>query len=73
VGLAYCLTSSQLHTLIHSDNFIDNFSDIKNIVAYTLIVFFTLDKELFLPSVKNITLGKELFAECFFPTLDKTI
>jgi hypothetical protein len=33
--------------------------------------FLTLDKELLCRVSKNITLGKELFAECFFPTLGK--
>jgi hypothetical protein len=51
VGLAYCLTSSQLHThtLIHSDNFIVVSMTYKNIihVIKTVTIIFTLIKNKF--------------------------
>jgi hypothetical protein len=68
VGLAYCLTSYQLHTLIHSDNFIDSFSDIKNIVTYTLIVFWHSTKSFFAECQKYNTRQRALCRVLFSNT-----
>jgi hypothetical protein len=65
VGLAYCLTSSHLHThiLIHSDNFIGTFNDIQKhsprhtktvtIILYTDTKTSLVDEHLGLERIKK--------------------